>query len=276
VWSDENLNKLLSCLDDTEWTELLSSTDVNTATDVFVEYLNFSIENCIPSRTIRLPANNKSWMTPRITRMIGYKHTAYLTGSPEHHKLKAQVQKAIREAKHIHASDIESKMQSNSRVAWSQLKSILKLKNNVPGCSLNADTMNSFFNRFDKSYDMHVLPQLYMPFDEFSFEEVYATLRGVKVNKSPGPDTITGRLLKSAAPVLAEPLTTIFNRSIQQGTMPQIWKTATIKPIQKCAGAVEPKDFRPIALTSVVGKCLDQLVMKRLAPNLSYPTQFAY
>ena len=58
--------------------------------------------------------------------------------------------------------------------------------------------------------------------------------------------------------------------------MAQIWKTAMIKPIPKCAGAVEPKDFRPIALTSVVGKCLEQLVMKRLAPNLNDPAQFAY
>lgn len=55
-----------------------------------------------------------------------------------------------------------------------------------------------------------------------------------------------------------------------------MWKTATIKPISKCASAVEPKRLCSIDVTSVVGKCPEQLVMKRPAPNLSDTSQFAY
>jgi gmma-aminobutyric acid receptor subunit gamma/cGMP-dependent protein kinase 2 len=58
--------------------------------------------------------------------------------------------------------------------------------------------------------------------------------------------------------------------------MPKVWKSADIRPIPKCAGASEAKDFRPIALTSIVGKCLERLVMKRLSPLLNDPTQFTY
>ena len=101
-------------------------------------------------------------------------------------------------------------------------------------------------------------------------------LCGVKLNKSPGPDNISARLLKAAAPTIARPLTDLFNMSMTQGCMPTVWKTANIKPIPKCAGASEPKDFRPIALTSIVSKCLERLVIKRLSPKLNDESQFAY
>ena len=276
IWNEDNMNKLLSCLDDTNWAELLSAPDINDATDTFVDYLNFSIDTCIPSKNVTVPANNKTWMTPRINRLTEERIRAFQTNSADHRQIKGKLQKAIREAKHNHASDIESKMQSNSRLAWNQLKSILKLKESAKGCSLDSDVLNAFFNRFDKQSDIPFLPCAVPVFEDFSFEEVYATLCAVKVNKSPGPDNITGRLLKAAAPTLAYPLTLIFNRSLQQGVMPQVWKTASIKPIPKFTGASEPKDFRPIALTSIVGKCLERLVMKRVAPLLDDPTQFAY
>ena len=80
---------------------------------------------------------------------------------------------------------------------------------------------------------------------------------GVKLNNSLGPDKISARLLKAAAPILARPLTDLFNMSKTRGCMPTVWKTAKIKPIPKCAGASEPKDLRPIALTSIVSKCLE-------------------
>ena len=276
IWSDDNMRMLLSCLDDTDWSELLSSEDINTVTDVFVEYLNFSIDECIPTRQVKLPGNCKSWITPKIIWLIGKRHNAHNISSEAYSRLKAQVQREIRKAKHRYAADIESKMLNSSRVAWSNLKSILKLKNHVPGCSLDANVLNTFFNRFDKPHVFPALPALDVSFDEFSVEEVYATLCGVNVTKSQGPDMIPARLLKSGAQTLAEPLTTIFNLSLQHGIMPEIWKTAIIKPVPKCAGAAGPKDFRPIALTSVIGKCLERLVMKRLAPKLNDPSQFAY
>ena len=236
-------------------------------------YIYIYIYICIPSKNVTIPSNNKPWMTPRINRLIGERIKAYQNNSVDHRQIKGKLQKAIREAKHSHASDIESKMQSHSRLAWNQLKSILKLKDNAKGCSLDSDVLNAFFNRFDKQSEIPFLPSIVSVFEAFSFEEVYATLCAVKVNKSPGPDNITGKLLKAAAPTLAYPLTLIFNRSMQQGVMPQVWKTANIKPIPKFRGAAEPKDFRPIALTSIVGKCLERLIMRRVAPLLDDPTQ---
>ena len=48
-------------------------------------------------------------------------------------------------------------------------------KSNIKGCSLNADILNVFSNRFDKPSDTPVLPSVLLHCDEFfSFEEVYS------------------------------------------------------------------------------------------------------
>ena len=77
-------------------------------------------------------------------------------------------------------------MQSNSTLTWNQLKSILKLKESAKGCSLDSDVLNAFFNRFDKQSDNPFLPCVVPVLEDFAFEEVYATLCAVKVNKRHG------------------------------------------------------------------------------------------
>ena len=83
---------------------------------------------------------------------------------------------------------------------------------NTKGCSLDADILNVF--RFDSISDTPVLPSVLLHCDIFSsIQEVYSMRCGVKLNKSPGPDKISARLLKAAAPIIARPLTDLFNMS---------------------------------------------------------------
>ena len=55
----------------------------------------------------------------------------------------------------------------------------------------------------------------------FSFHrvepEVERILRGLKVNKATGPDGLSNRLLKLAAPAIAKRLATIYNASLENG-----------------------------------------------------------
>ena len=79
VWNETNTNKLLSCLDDTDWPVLLNSpdADVNVATDTFIDYMNFCIEECIPTVNVTIPANDKTWITPKIKRLIDNRNECF-------------------------------------------------------------------------------------------------------------------------------------------------------------------------------------------------------
>ena len=62
---------------------------------------------------------------------------------------------------------------------------------------------------------------------------VLKELSGLKVTKASGPDGITARRLKDAAPVVAKPTTYLVNLTISTGLIPTEWKDARVTPIFK-------------------------------------------
>ncbi|KAI3367049.1 hypothetical protein L3Q82_009681, partial [Scortum barcoo] len=94
--------------------------------------------------------------------------------------------------------------------------------------------------------------------------EVRRTLQRINPRKAAGPDNISGRVLKGCAYQLTEVLTDIFNTSLQQAAVPTCLKTATIIPIPKTPTVTGLNDYRPVALTPIVMKCFERLVMAHI------------
>jgi hypothetical protein len=64
---------------------------------------------------------------------------------------------------------------------------------------------------------------------------------------------------------------------MSQRVTPVLWKTAIIKPIPKRSKPTQPKDYRPIAITSCLSKLLEKLVKCYIVNNTSLDKyQFAY
>ncbi|KAI3366414.1 hypothetical protein L3Q82_000569 [Scortum barcoo] len=109
--------------------------------------------------------------------------------------------------------------------------------------------------------------------------EVRRTLQRINPRKAAGPDNISGRVLKGCAYQLTEVLTDIFNTSLQQAAVPTCLKTATIIPIPKTPTVTGLNDYRPVALTPIVMKCFERLVMAHIKDCVDVtvdPHQYAY
>ena len=83
-------------------------------------------------------------------------------------------------------------------------------------------------------------------------------------NKATGPDTIHNRLLIAAADVISEPLTNLFNRSLNESKFPSQWKIANVTPIHKEEQKELCGNYRPISLLSCVFKVLERCVPRHL------------
>ncbi|KAI3351371.1 hypothetical protein L3Q82_005914 [Scortum barcoo] len=86
-------------------------------------------------------------------------------------------------------------------------------------------------------------------------------------------------VLKGCAYQLTEVLTDIFNTSLQQAVVPTCLKTATIIPIPKTSTVTGLNDYRPVALTPIVMKCFERLVMAHIKDCIDVtvdPHQYAY
>ena len=81
--------------------------------------------------------------------------------------------------------------------------------------------------------------------------DVLAQLRKLDVRKATGPDGISAHFLRSAAEELANPLTYMFNLSLQSSTIPSAWKQSNVTPVHKGGSYDDPGNFRPISVVPV-------------------------
>ena len=90
-----------------------------------------------------------------------------------------------------------------------------------------------------------------------------AAIANVKINKATGPDKIPPWFVRDFAQQLAGPVTSIFNSSLREGMLPKFWKTATVIPLpnKRPPESIE-NDIRPIALTPILAKVFDSIVLK--------------
>lgn len=77
-----------------------------------------------------------------------------------------------------------------------------------------------------------------------------------------------GRVLKDCADELAEVFTTIYTLSLSTSSVPACFKAATIIPFAKQVKVTCLNDYRPVALTPIPVKCLEQLVIKYIKKDL--------
>ena len=101
---------------------------------------------------------------------------------------------------------------------------------------------------------------------KISLGETIAALQYLKEGKAAGPDIIFTDLLLHANEELEKSIHKLFTFSFKTGTLPQDWKTADVKFL-RISGKSNyhiASAYRPISLTSCLGKCLERILTVRL------------
>ncbi|KFP68848.1 hypothetical protein N322_02266, partial [Cariama cristata] len=99
-------------------------------------------------------------------------------------------------------------------------------------------------------------------------EVVCDLLLHLDTNKSVGPDGIHSRILKELASALAKPLCIIYQPSWLTGEVPDDWRLANVPPIYKQGRKEDPGNYRPVSLTSVPGKVMEQIILSEITRHV--------
>jgi len=103
---------------------------------------------------------------------------------------------------------------------------------------------------------------------EFNEIEVETYLKNLKTNKSPGADKLHPQILRALKNELKIPLTHIYNLSMQTGIVPEKFKEANITAIYKNKDKKLPQNYRPISLTSILGKTMERIIRDQIVEFL--------
>ncbi|KAK4828709.1 LOW QUALITY PROTEIN: hypothetical protein QYF61_000547 [Mycteria americana] len=97
-------------------------------------------------------------------------------------------------------------------------------------------------------------------------EMVSDLLHHLDTHKCMGPDGIHPRVLRELADVLTKPLSIIYQQSWLTGEVPIDWSNVT--PIYKKGRKEDPGNYRPVILTSVPGKLMEQIILSAITRHV--------
>ncbi len=238
---------------------------------------------CIPTRTHLTYNNDKPWFTAKLRQLCQAKEDAYRKGDIFLYKqTKYTLEKETRVAKRNYSDKQRNKFSAS---VWKGLKYITNNKTPSPSTLQNqqlADDFNEFYCRFGKTPHTspeHLSKQPLTPPATLLYPTLHWKSVKMPCARSSIPESVSPACLKTCADQLAPIFTKIFNRSLEQCEVPSCFKCSTIIPVPKKPKITRLNYYRPAAVTSVVMKSFERLVLAYLKAStgpLLDPLQFAY
>ena len=237
------------------------------------------------------------WMNNKVLRKIKKKYHAYkrylvTKQGKEYEKYirqRNECTKAIKKAKKKHEKNIAKDCKENPSKFWKYVND--KCKSNVGISSLKdkegnlvtedrerAELLNEFFTSVFLTEDLTNLPKVEeaelsngkkIRETTIKKSDVEKKLKALLPGKAQGPDQIPPRVLKELCKELAEPLTILFNKSLDSGKIPKDWKFAEVTAIYKKGNKTDPGNYRPVSLTSVCCKIMEQFVRDNIVDHMT-------
>lgn len=103
---------------------------------------------------------------------------------------------------------------------------------------------------------------------DISQQFVLDTLLLLKPKNSCGPDRIAAHFIFHCAHNLVQPLLTIFQKCLFEGTFPCRWKLSNVFPIHKSGPKSDITNYRPICLNSNFAKVFDHILSRVITEHV--------
>ncbi|PKU36241.1 rna-directed dna polymerase from mobile element hypothetical protein [Limosa lapponica baueri] len=102
----------------------------------------------------------------------------------------------------------------------------------------------------------------------FGFELVWDLLLQLNAHKSMGPNGIHPRVLKELADVILRSLSLFYQWSSESCELSVDWRQANVIPIFRKGKKEDPRNYRPVSLTLVPGKIMDNIILGVIEKHL--------
>jgi len=103
---------------------------------------------------------------------------------------------------------------------------------------------------------------------QFDVESVHRVLSKLRPDKAMGPDGLASMLLIETQELITYPLYLLFKKSLKDTVIPDDWKQAIVTLIVKKGNRSKADNYRPVSLTSIIGKTFEAIIRDALVHHL--------
>jgi hypothetical protein len=283
-----------------DWTLVFTSDDVE---ECYAKFLSKYTELCdkfIPIRSPNKRTMKAIWMTKTLRKSINKAHELWYRNDAckwrdtalksEYESLEKSNKKWCAKAVHEFEVGLADRSKSDPKLVYNYVKSKQRAKGSIRSLrdpngevkSAPADIVNILRSQFDSVFNIDS-SEFDEPLDKLTVvecnelnvfplispDEVMQKLKALKVGKSTGWDGVHPHVLKHCAEGFASPVATLFKLSITTAAVPKAWRRANVTPIFKKGSKLEPGNYRPVSLTSILCKELEKLIKTAIVEHLN-------
>ena len=286
-----NFNNIREKVRNISWVEDFENKSTEECIKHYIENINQIVEENIPLRQHK--DFNEPWMNDNRMRLWRKKQNTWarvqrMGCRRNWRKYKAArdtLRKSMRKARRLYEKNISAKARHNKRAFFKYVNSRLTVRPEITAMKNSdgqlveedkeiAEAIIEYFNTVYTSHRGEEMPEMEMMTNQklekidITTELVEKKLEKLNINKSCGPDGIHPHVLQKTAKAMSEPLTLIYQKSLEEGCCPEDWKTANVTPIHKKGDRTDPSNYRPVSLTSQVCKVLESIIRDKIVEHL--------
>ena len=172
---------------------------------------------------------------------------------------------------------------NGKKIIWSAFKRLLNKKkcSNIPpllednkfvtNFSSKASIFNTYFAEQCTPLPIDsILPDINYKTEnklyniQITHGQIIAIISKLNSKKAHGVDNISISMLKLCADEVSVPLKLIFDKSLQCGKFPTLWKKANVQPVHKKGSRQRKKQYRPISLLPICSKIFEKIMFDQM------------
>jgi len=223
------------------------------------------------------------WTTNKVLRSVDRKSKVYKKYKDKDHPAvqtaNRTAAKEIKKAKRNFEKKLAQNIKHDSKSFFAYTRSKTKSKIQAGAILSDSDTktaqrFNEYFSSVFTAENTSTLP-IPKPLEsqqklssfcdlQFDVESVHKVLSKLRPNKAMGPDGLASMLLIETQELITYPLYLLFKKSLKDTVIPDDWKQVIVTPIFKKGNRNKADNYRPVSLTSIIGKTFEAIIRDAL------------
>ena len=284
-----NYNHIREFFKESDWSTLYQENDIQLKYDKFMDLYNSAVEKFVPYHRMRTSRKNQ-WFNKSCEEAKRNKEKAWKKFKKHNEPISREAYVKARnryvEIRRTAQKEYEQRVVENCdndpKIFYKFINGKLNKKESVEKVKVGdviyenaTDIVEILNNTFCKVFTKEE------PFTGEKFtqtkkmndiiitkDNIEKIINNLDDDKSMGPDGVSGRMIKECKDQLLNPIMDLVETSIRTGTVPREWKRADIVPIYKSGCKMEPLNYRPVSLTSILCKVCEEAIKEKWSEYL--------